>query len=114
LTVVASDLLTPDWRSLVSLRSAGSDVTILHILCEEDLDPDFTGDLELVDRELGDRLSVSVTDEVAGSYRERVRRWREEVALTTRGTGATYVPVDAGDDIEQLLLNTWRASGVLR
>ncbi|MFZ0014173.1 MAG: hypothetical protein WAL25_08675, partial [Acidimicrobiia bacterium] len=114
LTVVASDLLTPDWRSLVSLRSGGSDVTILHVLCEEDLDPDFTGDLELVDRELGDRLTVSVTDEVVGSYRERVRRWREDVALTTRGTGATYVPVDATDDIELLLLNTWRASGVLR
>lgn len=114
LTIVASDLLTSEWRSLVRLRSSGSDVTILHILCVEDLEPEFSGDLELVDRELGERLTVSVTDDVAGSYRRRVRAWREEVASTARGTGATYVAVDAQEDIETLLLQTWRASGVLR
>jgi hypothetical protein len=114
LTVVASDLLTSEWRSLVQLRASGSDVTILHILCEEDLDPEFSGDLELVDRELGERLTVSVTDDVAKSYRDRVREWRDEVALSARGSGATYVGVDAADDVETLLLQTWRAAGVLR
>jgi uncharacterized protein (DUF58 family) len=114
LTVVASDLLTPEWRSLVGLRSAGSDVTIVHVLCEEDLDPDFSGDLELVDAELGDRLTVSVTDDVASSYRVRVREWRDTVARTARGTGATYLPIDARDDVEKMLLQKWRDSGVLR
>lgn len=114
LTVVLSDLLTPEWRSLVQLRAAGSDVTIIHVLCEEDLAPEFSGDLELVDRELGDRLTVSVTDEVARDYRDRVRSWRDDVARTARGSGATYVPVDASDDVETLLLQTWRTAGVLR
>ena len=114
LTIVLSDLLTTEWRSLVRLRASGSDVTILHILCIEDLEPEFSGDLELVDRELGDRLTVSVTDDVANSYRRRVRAWRDEVATTARGTGATYVAVDALDDVETLLLQTWRANGVLR
>lgn len=114
LTVVASDLLTTEWRSLVSLRASGSDVTVLHILCTEDLEPEFSGDLELVDREIGERLTVSVTDDVARSYRRRVRDWRDEVARTARGTGAAYVPVDATDDVETLLLQTWRSSGVLR
>lgn len=114
LTVVASDLLTTEWRSLVQLRAAGSDVTLLHILCTEDLDPEFTGDLELVDTELGDRLTVSVTDDVASSYRARVELWRNEVAQTTRGTGSTYLAVDSRADIEALLLQSWRNSGVLR
>lgn len=114
LTIVLSDLLTSEWGSLVRLRASGSDVTIVHILCAEDLEPEFSGDLELVDRELGDRLTVSVTDDVANSYRRRVRAWRDEVATTARGTGAAYVAVDATDDIETLLLQTWRANGVLR
>lgn len=114
LTVVLSDLLTTEWRSLVQLRAAGSDVTIVHILCEEDLDPEFSGDLELVDTELGDRLTVSVTDDVAQSYRARVQAWREEVARTARGTGASFQAVDAEDDVETLLLQSWRESGVLR
>lgn len=114
LTVLLSDLLTAEWPSLVRLRSSGSDVNIVHILCEEDLEPDFTGDLELVDRELGERLTVTVTDDVAQSYRERVEAWRVEVASTARGTGASYVPVDSRDDVETLLLQTWRESGILR
>lgn len=114
LTIVLSDLLTTEWRSLIRLRASGSDVTILHILADEDLDPQFTGDLELVDRELGDRLTVSVTDDVASSYRERVREWREQVATAARGTGASFQAVNARDDIEELLLKTWRAAGILR
>ncbi len=114
LTVVLSDLLTAEWRSLVQLRASGSDVTVLHILCEDDLDPDFSGDLELVDRELGDRLTVSVTDDVSASYRERVERWRIEVAAAARGAGAGFAAVDAEDDVEALLLRTWRSAGILR
>lgn len=114
LTVLLSDLLTEEWRSLVRLRASGSDVNILHILCDEDLDPDFSGDLQLVDRELGERLTVSVTEEVAASYRSRVQDWREEVASTARGAGAAYVPVDSRDDVETLLLQTWRHAGLVR
>jgi uncharacterized protein (DUF58 family) len=114
LTVVLSDLLTPDWRSLVQLRAAGSDVTILHILSDEDLEPGFSGDLELVDKELGERLTVSVTDDVANSYRSRVRAWRDDVARTARGTGANFQSVGAEEDIESLLLQSWREAGVLR
>lgn len=114
LTVVVSDLLTPEWPSLVQLRASGSDVIIVHVLCEEDLEPDLAGDLELVDRELGDRLTVSVTDDVADAYRRRVAAWRDEVARTTRGTGATYLGIDSREDIEALLLRSWRSAGVLR
>lgn len=114
LTIVLSDLLTTEWRSLMRLRASGSDVTIIHILSEDDLDPDFSGDLELVDREDGERLTVSVTDEVAKAYRARIRTWRSEVATTARGTGAAYQAVNATDDVEALLLQTWRSAGVLR
>lgn len=114
ITIVLSDLLTPQWQALMKLRSSGSDVMVVHILCEEDLEPDYSGDVELVDRELGDRMTVSVTDDVAAGYRARVRSWRDEVRTATRGSGALYSNVDAADDVETLLLTTWREAGVLR
>ena len=114
ITVVLSDLLTPQWRTLMQLRSSGSDVMVIHVLCQEDLDPGYTGDVELVDREVGDRLTVSVTEDVASSYRARVGLWKEDVMRATRGSGALYVAVDADDDVEDMLLTTWREAGVLR
>lgn len=114
MTIVLSDLLTPEWRSLMQLRASGSDISILHILCQEDLEPDHSGDLELVDRESGDRLTVSVTDDIANSYRARVRLWREEVRVSAHSTGSLYMAVDSDDDVERLLLKAWREAGVLR
>lgn len=114
MTIVLSDLLTPEWRSLMQLRASGSDISILHILCEEDLEPEHTGDLELVDRESRQRLTVSVTDDIADSYKARLRIWREEVRASAHATGSLYMPVDADDDVETLLLETWREAGVLR
>lgn len=114
LTVVVSDLLTTEWPTLVQLRASGSDVTVIHVLCNEDLEPDLSGDLVLIDRELGERLPVSVTDDVANSYRGRLRRWRSEVASAARGAGASYLAVDAEDELEALLLRTWRTTGLLR
>lgn len=114
ITVLLSDLLTPEWSSLIHLRASGSDVTVLHVLCDEDLDPDYSGDLELVDREGGGRLTVSVTDDIAASYRARVGLWRQAVSDSARGSGAVYLPINADDDIESLLLKTWREAGVLR
>ena len=112
--VLISDLLTPEWRALIQLSGSGSDTSVLHILCEEDLEPTHSGDLELVDRESRERLTVSVTEDVSSSYRERVARWRDEVMSAARGSGSTYLAVDARDDVEALLLKTWREAGVLR
>lgn len=114
MTIVLSDLLTPEWKALMRLRASGSDISIFHVLSAEDFAPEHSGDLELVDRETRERLTVSVTDDIARSYRSRVDLWREEVMRAARGTGARYLPVDAVDDIEDLLLKSWREAGVLR
>lgn len=114
ITVLISDLLTPQWETLVRLRAGGSDLLVVHMVCTEDLDPKYAGDLELVDREDGKRLTVSVTEDVARSYRDRVSNWRERVMAATGASGGTYMLVDADDDVEDLLLRGWRQAGVLR
>lgn len=114
ITIVISDLLTPEWRSLTRLRASGSDLTVLHVLAEEDISPEFAGDLMLVDREAGERLTVSVTEEIALAYRERVAEWQDAVRSASRGIGGIYVPIAAQGDIEKLLLTSWREAGVLR
>ena len=114
ITVVISDLLTPEWKSLLRLRASGSDLTVLHILAEEDVAPEFSGDLMLVDVEAGDRLTVSVTEEVAQAFRDRVTAWQSLVRSNSRGVGGVYLPITPTDDIEALLLTSWREAGVLR
>ncbi|MGH2687431.1 MAG: hypothetical protein ACRDKW_01285, partial [Actinomycetota bacterium] len=96
------------------LPARGGDLLVVHVLAPEDLDPDLAGDLELVDREDGRRVAVSLTPDVVRRYREGVEEWTAGVAARCRRAGAAYLRMSAADDLEPLLLGAWREAGVLR
>jgi uncharacterized protein (DUF58 family) len=114
ITIVVSDLLTPEWPALIGLRSAGSDLTIMHLLADEDVNPMLAGDLMLVDREDGERLTVSVTDDILETFNARVSAWKEQIRIKTLGVGGAYIPLSPDSDIEDLIVTSWRETGVLR
>jgi hypothetical protein len=115
ITVVLSDLLTPEWETGLSrLPARGSDVVVVHILAPEDLRPDFVGDLELIDAEGAGRISVSCSPDTVADYTRAAEAWADHVAARARAAGAAYVRLLSTDDIEPLLLGGWRGAGVLR
>lgn len=115
LTVVCSDLLTPEWETGLSrLPARGGDVVIVHVLAPEDLRPDFVGDLELVDAEGYGRVAVSCSPDTVASYTRAAEAWADNVASRARAAGAAYVRISSTDDLEPLLLGGWRGAGVLR
>ncbi|MEZ5229436.1 MAG: VWA domain-containing protein [Acidimicrobiales bacterium] len=80
LTVVISDLLTPEWDAGIARLPARRGEFVVHLLDRTDLDPDLTGDLELVDAETGERLEVSC------------RRRRSRTIARWRAAGPTTSP----------------------
>lgn len=115
LTVVVSDLMTSEWEAgLTRLPAGGSEVTVVHVLDRDEVEPDMFGDIELVDAETGRSVPVSLTADVLRAYRATAQAWLEEVAERCRFSGATYVRVFTDDDLESVLVNGWRAAGVLR
>ena len=113
LTVVISDLLTSEWDALVGLGSRGSDVVLVHLLARQDTDPELSGDLELIDTEDATRMPVSLTPDVAAAFRQRVEAWMDNIRSRCTSVGVFYLPVGADADLEELLLRSWRRSGLL-
>ena len=114
-TVVISDLLTPSWEAAIDrLPARGGDVTVLHVLAQEELDPTLIGDLDVVDAESGDRVAVSLSLDTVREYREVVERWLVEAASRCRSRGASYLRVMADEPIEDVLLRGWREQGLVR
>jgi len=114
ITVVISDLLTPEWEQLVQLRARGSDLVLVHLLADEDRAPELLGDLELVDSETRGKLFVSLTQDAVAEYNERVEIWCQGIADRCHGIGAAYVAVRPDDGIEEIMLKSWRTAGVIR
>ena len=115
LTVLISDLLTPEWDTGVRrLKARDSELMVLHVLDPSDLDPGLEGDLELVDNETGVRLEVSLSPPVLTQYRALAHRWQQDVASTVRTSGGAYLLVKPTDDLETVLLGRARDQGILR
>jgi uncharacterized protein (DUF58 family) len=115
LTVVLSDLLTPEWEvGLSKLPARGGAVAVVHVLSAEELQPTLTGDLELVDSETGASVAVSLSESTRREYAQLALAWADGVAARCAQVGATYLRVLDTDDIEPLLLGSWRRSGLVR
>ena len=113
--MVISDLLTADWeQGLKSLPARGGDLVVVHVLAAEDLAPEPAGDVELVDKETGQRVEVTLTAGAVAEYRKLATAWADGVGQRCRQAGAAYVRVLANDDLEPLVLGAWRRAGVLR
>jgi uncharacterized protein (DUF58 family) len=114
-TVVISDLLTDDWETGIGrLPARGGQVVVVHVLDPEELEPDLIGDYDLIDRETGRRVAVSLSPATLAAYRRRAAAWADGIARRSRQTGATYVRLLSDDDLEACLLGSWRTEGVLR
>ena len=115
LTVLISDLLTPEWeRGISRLPARGGDLVVVHVLSRAELEPELHGDIEIVDRETRERLSVSLSPETLSEYRAGALAWADAVASRCRHIGAAYTRTLADDDLERLLLSGWQNEGVLR
>jgi uncharacterized protein (DUF58 family) len=90
------------------------DLLAIRINDRDEIDPPFTGDLELVDSETGERTTIQMTPELLQTYRTRLEEhYRPLHALCTvlrRGhlTAITDTP------FEELIFDVFRRGGFLR
>jgi uncharacterized protein (DUF58 family) len=114
-TVVISDLLNEGWdRAIDRLVARGGEATVLHVLADDELHPEARGDLEMVDVETGQQVPVSMALDGLADYERAVQAWLDETAAHCRTRGATYERVMASTPVADVLLRSWRRSGVVR
>jgi uncharacterized protein (DUF58 family) len=113
--IVLSDLLsmgdTP--RALRRLVGLGFEVTIMHVLSQDEVAPDLEGDLELIDSETAERQPVSLSPEALDSYTRDVEDWRRKIGTECAQVGVRYIPTDNQQPLNSLFLVTFRKYGLV-
>ncbi|MGH8926721.1 MAG: DUF58 domain-containing protein [Acidimicrobiia bacterium] len=93
--ILLSDLMTPDWRLAVDGLGVGAGGVVLHLLGEEELDPQLAGDLRLADAETGFEIPVSTSEETMRRYRAALEQFALEASGRARRAGLDYLLVAA-------------------
>lgn len=113
--VVLSDFLLKEGfeSGLRRLISRQYDLYAIQMLSPQELAPDLTGDLRLVDVEDGDEAEITVSAALLKFYKRNLAAWCNELKEFCRSRGATYVLTNSAESVENLVLNFLRRQGLL-
>nr|WP_232345280.1 DUF58 domain-containing protein [Paenactinomyces guangxiensis] len=116
MAIVFSDGFSPSGyqKGLSYLQGAGQQVSFIHLTAEEERNPDFTGDLRMLDCETGKEKQVALSPVVLRTYRETFRQFSRNMEEWCFRRGITYVPVAAEESLETILFSLLRRAGLVR
>ena len=112
--IVLSDLMTPDWRSAIDGLGIGAGGVVLHVLGQEEIDPQIAGDLRLADAETRSEIPVSTSEETLRRYRTALELFAQEAAGRARRAGLDYVLVPALDGAADQVLGALARAEALK
>ena len=113
--VLISDLMDPGYLdALRDLAGTRSQLSVLHLLAPDELDPEVAADARLVDSETGHGVEVSGDDDLVDRYRARLAEWQEEIGTFVTRRGGAYVAVPTDLDLADLLFDVMRRRRVVQ
>ncbi len=116
LVILISDLFSPSGyrEGLSMLQSRGHELTLLHTLAPEELDPPLAGDLRLTDQETGQTQDVSIDAGMRALYRQRIETWQEDIRTASSRRDIRYLPLNTAVPWDQAVQAELWKSGLLR
>lgn len=97
---------------LASGRS--TEVFVFHVLSPQELRPELSGDLRLVDAEDGSEAEVTISKPLLDAYRRTLDRFRSEIQQYSSRRGMHYVFTSTEVPFDKLVLNYMRRRGLVR
>jgi uncharacterized protein (DUF58 family) len=116
LVILISDLFSPlgFGEGLTALAGRGHEVTVVHLLSPDEVEPPLGGDLRLLDVETGGAQEVTVDGGTRALYRRRLAAWQDEVRRACRGRDARYAFATTDVPVDRVVLYGLRSSGLLK
>jgi uncharacterized protein (DUF58 family) len=112
--ILISDLMDPGYLdALRHLAGTRCQLSVLHVLAPEEIDPDVAPDARLVDNETGQGVDVTGDEELVERYRERLAEWQAELTEFCARRGGAYALVTSDTDLADLLFDVLRRRRVV-
>ena len=90
------------------------DLYLIQILSRQELEPDLTGDLKLVDIEDDDTSEITISSALLKYYKRNLTSYCNELKDFCTQRGGTYALANTADSVESLVLNYLRRIRLVR
>ncbi|MEF3311733.1 DUF58 domain-containing protein [Paenibacillus sp. GYB004] len=102
------------YETLNMLAAARQEVVVVQVLSPEELHPELTGDLRLVDIESGTGKEVAMSGKVLKAYKEALDSYTGALRGYCHERGITYALAPTNVPVLEWIAGTMRSSGVLQ
>ncbi len=115
MAVVLSDFMNDDWETgLKALAARGFQVTVLHLLSQEEMQPAIRGDLKLIDCETNSERELSVHPRLLERYQQVLNTFCSDIQSFCSRYGMNYLFIPSHAPLETLILQTLRRTGLVQ
>ena len=113
--VFITDLYNPQWKEALSTLSNGKfEISLLHILSPDEINPGFTGDIKLLDIETNEEIEITADYDLIQRYKNQIAHWKDEIELFCSQRGIHYIPLETTLHLQELLFSVLRRQTVLK
>lgn len=89
------------------------EVILVHILAPEELSPEITGQVRLLDSETGEVRDISVTPAVLRQYAKELSSFINNIREFCSRMGVTYIQVSSSEPIEKVVFEEFTRAGIV-
>ena len=121
LTVIISDFLTENnWKKAIDyLIYLKREVLLIQVLSEDELNPQYSGRIRLVDSEakdpLDDRnLKMKINKSDFKAYKQALHDYQSEIKQFCHARGAHFISISSKDPVERLIFDRLAKVGTVK
>ena len=106
--IIISDGLEPieEWKSfLTQVPKIAGDVRFLQLQSTQELEPNYIGDLQLIDVETKENINVSMSQNIITSYDQTRKSHQQQLEALCHQHGVSFLPVKTNDGIQHILFH---------
>ena len=115
ISIILSDFLARDGylKAFQYLKYQQQDIIAVQVLSPEELDPQFSGSLRLIDMETGEPVEVEMTPRTINLYKKAVRSYMEELKNICSNMEIACLQVSSEVSLEQLVFEKLQQAGMI-
>lgn len=100
-------------EALVTFIAARQHVVLVHLLSQDEVEPNLSGELNLIDSERGTGKEVAIGHKLLKEYSEAVASFQHELKRICAELGAVYLFVNTDTPLEETIRQTFLSADVL-